>query len=64
MKREGIEKSLPNLKRPSLPPGVAPGGHGGSHGYLMNEFVTSILKDRSMRVCDRIERELAPDDRT
>ena len=46
-KYEGIEKSLPNLKRPSLPPGVAPGGHGGSHGYLMNEFVTSILKDHS-----------------
>jgi len=29
-----------------LPPGVQPGGHGGSHGYLMNEFVTAILQDR------------------
>ena len=27
-------------------PAVAPGGHGGSHGHLMNEFVTAILEDR------------------
>ena len=33
-------------QRPPLPPGVAAGGHGGSHGYLMNEFVTAILQDR------------------
>ena len=45
-KYEGLEKTLPNLNRPSLPPGVPPGGHGGSHGYLMNEFVTAILQDR------------------
>ena len=45
-KYEGLEKSLPNTKRPPLPPGVAGGGHGGSHGYLMNEFVTAILQDR------------------
>ena len=31
---------------PALPPSVAPGGHGGSHGHLMNEFVTAILQDR------------------
>ncbi len=37
---------LPNTKRPPLPPGVEVGGHGGSHGYLMNEFVTAILQDR------------------
>ncbi len=43
---EGLEKNLPILKRPPLPPGVPQGGHGGSHGYLMNEFVTSILQDR------------------
>jgi hypothetical protein len=24
----------------------APGGHGGSHGYLMSEFVDAILRDR------------------
>ena len=32
--------------RPPLPPGVKAGGHGGSHGYLMSEFVESILADR------------------
>jgi|ERR1041385_5398938 predicted dehydrogenase len=46
-KYEGLEKALPNTKRPPLPPGVAPGGHGGSQGYLMNEFVTAILEDRT-----------------
>ena len=43
---EGLEKNLPVLRRPPLPPGVSPGGHGGSHGLLMNEFVLSILQDR------------------
>ena len=43
---EGLEKNLPGLTRPPLPPGVPTGGHGGSHGYLMNEFVTSIIQDR------------------
>ncbi len=43
---EGLEKSLPNTQRPPLPPGVPAGSHGGSHGYLMDEFVTSILRDR------------------
>jgi predicted dehydrogenase len=43
---EGLEKKLPELKRPPLPPKVDAGGHGGSHGYLMNEFVTAILQDR------------------
>jgi predicted dehydrogenase len=45
-KYEGLEKSLPDLKRPPLPPGVAAGGHGGSHGHLTNEFITAILQDR------------------
>lgn len=43
---EGLEKNLPDTNRPPLPPGVEAGGHGGSHGYLMNEFVTAILEDR------------------
>lgn len=43
---QGIAKDLPALKRPPLPPKVEAGGHGGSHGYLMNEFVTAILQDR------------------
>jgi predicted dehydrogenase len=45
-KYEGLEGKLPDLRRPPLPPGVDTGGHGGSHGYLMNEFVTAILQDR------------------
>jgi predicted dehydrogenase len=45
-KYEGLEKNLPNIKRPPLPPGVSGGGHGGSHGHLMNEFVTAILQNR------------------
>ncbi len=45
-KYEGLEKNLPDIKRPPLPPGVAAGSHGGSHGYLMNEFVTAILQNR------------------
>jgi predicted dehydrogenase len=45
-KYEGLEKNLPNTKRPPLPPGVPAGGHGGSHGFLMNEFILSILEDR------------------
>ena len=32
--------------RPHLPPGVGAGGHGGSHGHLMSEFVDAILRDR------------------
>ncbi|HDP36153.1 MAG TPA: Gfo/Idh/MocA family oxidoreductase, partial [Candidatus Hydrogenedentes bacterium] len=35
-----------NLHKPPLPPGVAAGGHGGSHGYLGDEFVTALLEDR------------------
>ena len=42
----GALKKLPDLTRPPLPPGVKPGGHGGSHGQLMNEFILSILEDR------------------
>jgi predicted dehydrogenase len=45
-KYDGLESKLPNTRRPPLPPGVPLGGHGGSHGYLMNEFVTAILQDR------------------
>ena len=45
-KYEGLEKVLPDLNRPPLPPGIEAGGHGGSHGRLMDEFVTAILQDR------------------
>jgi predicted dehydrogenase len=43
---QGLEKKLPPITRPPLPPGVQAGGHGGSHGQLSNEFVTAILEDR------------------
>lgn len=46
-KYEGIEKNLPDVERPLLPPGVPAGGHGGSHGQLTHEFVLSILEDRT-----------------
>ncbi len=36
-----------NLAKPLLPPKVLPGAHGGSHGYLCDEFVTSILSGRT-----------------
>jgi predicted dehydrogenase len=42
----GEEKKLPDLGMPPLPPTVAPGGHGGSHGHLCEEFVRAILEDR------------------
>lgn len=43
----GAMKKLPNIERPPLPPGVKPGGHGGSHGQLSNEFILSIIEDRT-----------------
>jgi len=42
----GLAKELPSLERPKLPPGVPAGGHGGSHGLLMQEFIYSILEER------------------
>jgi predicted dehydrogenase len=49
-KYQGLDKNLPPVRRPPLPPGVEPGGHGGSHGYLMNEFITALLEDRTPAV--------------
>ena len=43
---QGLEKQLPSIAKPPLPPGVNAGGHGGSHGYLGNEFVMSIIENR------------------
>jgi predicted dehydrogenase len=43
---EGKTQPLPHFNKPPLPPGVYPGGHGGSQGYLGNEFVMSILQKR------------------
>jgi len=65
----GAMKDLPNTTRPPLPPGVKAGGHGGSHGQLMNEFVLAILEDRkplvdvasalNMTVCGTIAHQSA-----
>jgi len=54
---EGMDLKLPVLRKPPLPPGVEAGGHGGSHGYLMAEFVEAILADRKPLV--DIEQALA-----
>jgi len=42
----GDAENMPNTRKPPLPPGVEPGGHGGSHGYLGHEFVMSIIENR------------------
>ncbi|MDO4587244.1 MAG: Gfo/Idh/MocA family oxidoreductase [Planctomycetia bacterium] len=42
---EDFVKTL-NILKPSLPPGVDAGGHGGSHGYLMAEFIDALLRER------------------
>jgi len=42
----GAAKELPDTARPPLPPGMPAGGHGGSHGPLADEFITSILENR------------------
>ena len=47
-KYDGLDDvSALNLAKPPLPPAMSAGGHGGSHGYLSNEFVTSILEGRA-----------------
>lgn len=43
-------KSGLQIKKHALPPGVSPGGHGGSHGYLGNDFIDAILRGRKPRV--------------
>ncbi len=65
----GSMENLPNISRPPLPPKVEGGGHGGSHGQLMNEFVLAIMEDRkpvvdviaalNMTVCGIIANESA-----
>jgi len=48
MNYEGlVDISGIDIAKPALPPQVQPGGHGGSHGYLCDEFVTSILQQRT-----------------
>ena len=42
-----VDVSKVDQEKPPLPPGVPAGGHGGSHGYLMDDFVTAILLKRN-----------------
>ncbi|HUT35398.1 MAG TPA: Gfo/Idh/MocA family oxidoreductase [Planctomycetota bacterium] len=50
MNYRGSLRPRPDIARPPLPPGVPAGGHGGSHGNLMHEFVSAILEDREPMV--------------
>ena len=42
---------LPDWHKPVLPPGMPAGGHGGSHGYLTDDFIRAILLG-TKPVCD------------
>lgn len=46
---EALRKGL-QIKKYALPPGVQPGGHGGSHGYLGDDFIDAILRGRKPAV--------------
>ena len=54
MKFLGDEKALKGLdfRRHKLPPGVEGGGHGGSHGYLTDDFLHAILDPRHRHCVD------------
>ncbi len=47
--KQAIERGV-QPRKPALPPGVAAGGHGGSHGYLMDDFIDAILRGRKPAV--------------
>ena len=47
--KDAVEKGL-QIRKPALPPGVAAGGHGGSHGYLADDFIDAILRGRKPAV--------------
>lgn len=47
--KAALEKGV-QLKKPALPPGVSAGGHGGSHGYLADDFIDAILRGRKPAV--------------
>lgn len=58
-----LDNAIPatDSTRPPLPPGTSGGDHGGSHGYLTNDFVESILVSRqpTVPVGDAIHMSLA-----
>jgi len=46
---EALRKGL-QIKKYALPPGVQAGGHGGSHGFLGDDFIDAILRGRKPAV--------------
>ncbi|MCK5866631.1 MAG: Gfo/Idh/MocA family oxidoreductase [Marinobacter adhaerens] len=42
-----VDVSKVEQAKEQLPPGMPAGGHGGSHSYLTNDFITSILLKRN-----------------
>jgi predicted dehydrogenase len=47
---EQAKKKELQTKKYALPPGVSPGGHGGSHGHLADDFIDAILRKRKPAV--------------
>ncbi len=47
--KQALAKGVQTRKY-ALPPGVAAGGHGGSHGYLADDFIDAILRGRKPAV--------------
>jgi predicted dehydrogenase len=47
--KQALEQGL-QAKKYALPPGVSPGGHLGSHGYLGDDFIDAILRGRKPAV--------------
>jgi len=47
--QDALKKGL-QLKKYALPQGVSAGGHGGSHGYLGDDFIDAILRGRKPAV--------------
>ena len=51
--KERLKKAMEEgvqTKKHALPPGVSAGGHGGSHGYLGDDFIDAILRGRKPAV--------------
>ena len=46
-----VDVTAVSQEKPPLPPTMQAGGHGGSHGYLTDDFITAILLKRKP-VCD------------
>ena len=48
--KEALERVA--WRKPKLPPGMPAGGHGGSHGYLTDDFIRAILVKDHHHCCD------------